>query len=123
MAFAFFYYLITSTIRGPAPTRTCLAEVRSFSSVMLREGIEAVKRQAVLESHAAGEKKIFIQLLYPDGQAVLLLEHVLLPQHPGLARGDHAACSSSSEPLFATVRSPGPPATKSGWSTRCSARA
>ena len=67
IVFAFFYCLITSTIRRRTD-QELLAEVRSFSSVMLRQGIEAVKRQAVLGSQAAGEKEIFIQLVYPDGR-------------------------------------------------------
>ena len=67
VAFAFFYYLITSALRGRTD-QDLLAEVRSFSSVMTLQGIESVKRQALLESQAAGEKKIFIQLLYPDGR-------------------------------------------------------
>jgi heavy metal sensor kinase len=66
-AFSAFYYLITTAIRGRTD-QELLAEVRSFSSLMALQGIEAVKRQALLESHAAGEKQIFIQLVYPDGR-------------------------------------------------------
>jgi len=67
VAFAFFYFLITSTLRGRTD-QDLLSEVRSFASLMALQGVEAVKRQALLESQAAGEKKIFVQLLYPDGR-------------------------------------------------------
>ena len=104
IAFAFFYYLITSTIRGRAD-QDLLAEVRSFSSVMLRQGIEAVKRQAVLESQAAGEKKIFIQLVYPDGR-VFSSSNMSYFRNIPVATEAISRMLDQGEPLFATVSSP-----------------
>ena len=104
IAFAFFYYLITSTIRGRAD-QDLLAEVRSFSSVMLRQGIEAVKRQAVLESQAAGEKKIFIQLVYPDGRVFSSSNMSYFSNIP-VATEAISRMLDQGEPLFATVSSP-----------------
>jgi heavy metal sensor kinase len=104
VAFAFFYYLITSTIRGRTD-QDLLAEVRSFSSVMLRQGIEAVKRQAVLESQAAGEKKIFIQLVYPDGRVFSSSNMSYFSNIP-VATEAISRMLAQGEPLFATVSSP-----------------
>jgi len=104
IAFAFFYYLITSTIRGRTD-QDLLAEVRSFSSVMLSQGIEAVKRQAVLESQAAGEKKIFIQLVYPDGR-VFSSSNMSYFRNIPVATEAISRMLDQGEPLFATVSSP-----------------
>ena len=104
IAFAFFYYLITSTIRGRTD-QDLLAEVRSFSSVMLRQGIESVKRQAVLESQAAGEKKIFIQLVYPDGR-VFSSSNMSYFRNIPVATEAISRMLDQGEPLFATVSSP-----------------
>jgi heavy metal sensor kinase len=82
-----------------------LAEVRSFSSVMLRQGIEAVKRQAVLESQAAGEKKIFIQLVYPDGRVFSSSNMSYFSNIP-VATEAISRMLAQGEPLFATVSSP-----------------
>jgi heavy metal sensor kinase len=103
IAFAFFYYLITSTIRGRTD-QDLSAEVRSFSSVMLRQGIEAVNRQAVLESQAAGEKKIFIQLLYPDGR-VFSSSNMSYFHNIPVSTEAISRMLEQGEPLFATVRS------------------
>jgi heavy metal sensor kinase len=104
VAFAFFYYLITATLRGRAD-QDLLAEVRSFSSVMLLQGIEAVQRQAVLESRAAGEKKIFIQLLYPDGRLFSSSNMSYFSNIP-ISLEAITRMLEQKEPLFATVSSP-----------------
>ena len=67
LAFFFFYLLITSVIRQQTD-QGLSSEVRTFSSILSTQGTEAVKRQAFLESQAAGEKKIFFRLLYISGQ-------------------------------------------------------
>ena len=104
VAFAFFYYLITETIRGRAD-QDLLAEVRAFSSVMALQGVEAVKRQALLESRAAGEKKIFVQLLYPDGRLFsssnMSYFHNIPVSIEAIGR-----MLEQKEPFFATVSSP-----------------
>ncbi len=104
VAFAFFYYLVTSTLRDRAD-QDLLAEVRSFSSVMLLQGVEAVKRQALLESHAAGEKKIFFQLLYPDGRVFSSSNMSYFSNIP-VSREAIARMLAQQEPFFATVSSP-----------------
>lgn len=67
VAFFFFYLLITSVIRQQTDQGLSSA-VRTFSSILSTQGTQAVKRQALLEAQAAGEKKIFFRLLYNTGQ-------------------------------------------------------
>ncbi len=67
LAFFFFYLLITSVVRQQTD-QGLTSEIRTFSSILSTQGTEAVKRQAFLESQAAGEKKIFFRLLYITGQ-------------------------------------------------------
>jgi heavy metal sensor kinase len=104
VAFAFFYYLITAAIRNRAD-QDLLAEVRSLSSVMSLQGVEAVKRQALLESRAAGEKKIFIQLLYPDGRLFSSSNMFYFNNIP-ISSEAITRMLEQNEPLLATVASP-----------------
>jgi heavy metal sensor kinase len=104
IAFAFFLYLITTTIRGRTD-QELLSGVRSFSAVMLHQGLEAVKRQALLESQAAGEKKIFVQLVYPDGR-LFSSSNMSYFQNIPVSTEAIRRMIEQGEPLFATVRSP-----------------
>ncbi len=67
VAFLFFYMLITSVIRARTD-QELLDQVGQFSTLLAVNGIDAVKRVAVLEAQAAGVKKIFFRLLYPTGE-------------------------------------------------------
>jgi len=67
VAFLFFYLLITSVIRDRTD-QDLLGEARTLSSILNTQGIEAVKRQVIIEAQAAGEKKIFFRLLSFSGQ-------------------------------------------------------
>ena len=58
VAFFFFYLLITSVMRQQTD-QALSSEVRSFSSILASRGPEAVKRQALLQAQAAGEKNSF----------------------------------------------------------------
>jgi heavy metal sensor kinase len=104
LAFAAFYYLITETIRGRTD-QELLAEVRSFSSMMALQGVEAVKRQALLESHAAGEKQVFIQLVYPDGRLFSSSNMSYFHNIPVSVEAIGRMLEQR-EPFFATVSSP-----------------
>ncbi len=64
-----FFYLLISAVMQERTDEDLLGEVRTFSSILSAQGINAVKRLAVVESQAAGEKKIFFRLLYPSGEA------------------------------------------------------
>ena len=66
VAFFVFYLMITSILRDRTD-QELLGQVSTFSSIFSAKGLEAVKRVALLESQAAGERKIFFRLLYPNG--------------------------------------------------------
>jgi heavy metal sensor kinase len=69
VAFLLFYALITSVIRERTD-QELLSQAAQFSSLLRERGIGVVEKFALLEAQAAGEKKIFIRLLYPTGEAV-----------------------------------------------------
>jgi heavy metal sensor kinase len=104
VAFALFYYLVSETIRSRTD-QDLLAEVRIFSSVMTLQGIEAAKRQALIESRAAGEKKIFVQLLYTDGRLFSSSNMSYFSNIP-ISSEAIGRMIEQQEPIFATVRSP-----------------
>ncbi len=69
VAFLLFYALITSVIRERTD-QELLSQAAQFSSLLRERGIGVVENFALLEAQAAGEKKVFIRLLYPTGEAV-----------------------------------------------------
>jgi len=66
VAFFLFYLQITSFMTAQTD-RNLLDQARKISSVLALQGVNAVERIAMLESQAAGEKKIFIRLLSQSG--------------------------------------------------------
>ena len=104
IAFAFLLYQISTTLRDRTD-QELLSGVRSLSVVMVRQGVDAVKRQALLESQAAGEKKIFIQLVYPDGR-LFSSSNMSFFQHIPVSAEAIRRMLEQGAPLFATVRSP-----------------
>jgi heavy metal sensor kinase len=66
VAFLVFYLMMTSVLRDRTD-QELLSQVSTFSSIFSTKGLEAVKGVALLESQAAGERKIFFRLLYPNG--------------------------------------------------------
>ena len=69
VAFLLFYALITSVIRERTD-QELISQAAQFSALLRERGIGAVENFALLEAQAAGEKKVFIRLLYPTGEAV-----------------------------------------------------
>jgi heavy metal sensor kinase len=67
VAFAFFYFLATQTLQEQTD-RDLLEKARYFSTVIQRNGIMGASKLAVIEAQAAGEKRIFFRLLYPNGE-------------------------------------------------------
>jgi heavy metal sensor kinase len=62
MAFLFFYLLITSVIRERTD-QDLSEQAGRFSRLLSMNGIDEVKRFAIIEAQAAGERKIFSRLL------------------------------------------------------------
>ncbi len=104
VAFVFFFYLITTTVRGQADQELQL-EVNTFANVMGIQGLEAAKRKALLDSQAAGEKKIFIRLLYPDGR-VFSSSNMSYWRNIFVSEEAIRRMLAQERPLFATMRSP-----------------
>jgi len=67
VAFLLFYTLITSVFREQTD-RELLGRVNRFSTLLAVEGVEAVKNAAMIESQAAGVRKVFFRFLSQDGQ-------------------------------------------------------
>lgn len=68
MAFLFFYVLITTNLRQRLDSRLS-DKISEFEAIYNLQGLEKVKTAALIESQAAGEKKIFFRLLYASGLA------------------------------------------------------
>jgi heavy metal sensor kinase len=66
VAFLLFYMLINSVIRDAAD-QDLLEKTGKFSALLASDGMQAVKRVAMIESQAAGERKIFFRLLSGRG--------------------------------------------------------
>lgn len=66
LAFLLFYLLITSVILERTD-QDLLEQAGKFSTLLSMNGIDAVKRVAILEAQAAGERKIFLRLLSLSG--------------------------------------------------------
>ena len=97
VAFLVFYLMMTSVLRDRTD-QELLGQVSTFTSIFSTKGLEAVKGVALLESQAAGERKIFFRLLYPNGITFSSSNMSLLAEYPGGpfcdpdAAGGPAAC-------------------------------
>ena len=67
VAFLFFYLLISSLIRERTD-QDLLEQAGKFTTLLSTNGMDAVKRVAVIEAQAAGERKIFFRLLSQAGE-------------------------------------------------------
>jgi heavy metal sensor kinase len=104
LAFLFFYGLIISVMRQQAD-QDLLSEVRTFSSLLSAQGIEAVKQQAFLEAQAGGEQKVFFRLLYITGQ-VYSSSNMSYWSDIGISRAAVNRLLDDSRPVFDTVPIP-----------------
>ncbi|NNF98668.1 MAG: HAMP domain-containing protein [Desulfobacteraceae bacterium] len=66
VAFVFFYLFIISVTRERTD-QELNQKIGQFAVMLSIQGVDELKRAAILESQAAGEKKLFIRLLYPTG--------------------------------------------------------
>ncbi len=67
LVFVLFYFLVAHTILTRLD-QDLIDKAGRFSAVLGVQGISGVKKLAVLEARAAGEKKIFFRLLYANGE-------------------------------------------------------
>ena len=68
LAFLFFYILISTNLKQRMDARLS-EKISEFEAIYNLQGIEEVKAAALIESQAAGEKKVFFRLLYASGVA------------------------------------------------------
>jgi heavy metal sensor kinase len=104
VAFFFFYLLITSVMRQQTD-QSLSSEVRAFSSILSSQGPDAVKRQALLQAQAAGEKKIFFRLLYITGQ-VFSSSNMSYWRDIGINKTVIKRLLDSQPPIFDTINIP-----------------
>ncbi|MFH2058624.1 MAG: ATP-binding protein [Pseudomonadota bacterium] len=67
VAFLLFYYLATQTIQEQIDIEL-MENASKFSTIIKRNGLMGASQLAILEAQAAGEKSIFIRLIYPSGE-------------------------------------------------------
>jgi heavy metal sensor kinase len=68
LAFLFFYALITTTLKQRLDNHLS-DKIAEFEAIYNLQGIEEVRAAMLIESQAAGEKKVFFRLLYASGVA------------------------------------------------------
>jgi heavy metal sensor kinase len=101
VAFMFFYLLITSVIRERTD-QELLNQVGQLSTILNLQGIDAVKRVAILEAQAAGVKKIFFRLLYPSGD-VFSSSNMSYWQNIGIHRSAIGSLLTGQKHVFETI--------------------
>ncbi|HNT43403.1 MAG TPA: ATP-binding protein [Syntrophorhabdaceae bacterium] len=66
VAFFLFYTLVTSVVRGRTDEEL-MNQARRYVVLASTEGLEEAKKAAVVETQAAGLRKVFFRMLYADG--------------------------------------------------------
>lgn len=104
VAFFLFYLQITSFMAAQTD-RNLLDQARKISSVMALQGVNAVERIAILESQAAGEKKIFIRLLSQSG-SVFSSSNMSYWQNIGIEKEAIAELLQGTRYVYSSLASP-----------------
>lgn len=104
VAFFLFYLQITSFLRAQTD-QDLLNQARKISSVLTLQGVNAVARIAMLESQAAGEKKIFIRLLSQNG-SVFSSSNMSYWQNIGIEKEAIEELLQGTRYVFSTLASP-----------------
>ena len=99
-AFTFFYFLITTVIERETD-QDLLNQMRKFSSLLAVEGIDSVRRVAIVESQAGGERKIFFRVLSRSGET-FLSSNMSYWQDIDVDREAIARLAKKGEPVFVT---------------------
>jgi heavy metal sensor kinase len=84
VSFLLFYMLILSVIQDRTD-QELLGQARRFATILSSEGVEEVKKNAVIEAQAAGVRKVFFRFLYPDG-TVFSSSNMIYLQRIGIHR-------------------------------------
>ena len=105
IAFLLFYTLITSVIRDRTDQELA-GQVRRFAAALASEGIDEVTKAAVIEAQAAGVRKVFFRLLYPNGVA-FSSSNMAYWQDIGIQGSAIQQLLRGTGPVFETVAIPG----------------
>lgn len=65
----FLFYILIATAMRDRTDEELSGHARRFTYLMASEGVEEVRKAAVVEAQAAGVRKVFFRLLYADGVA------------------------------------------------------
>ncbi len=101
LAFLFFYVLIADFIQERTD-QELLRQVKDFSQILNLRGVETVKRVAVREAQAAGEKKVFFRLLYANG-SVFSSSNMSYWQTIDIGQNAIRQLINGSPPIFETI--------------------
>jgi heavy metal sensor kinase len=105
VAFLLFYLLITAVIRERTD-QDLSEQVEKFARLLSTGGIEAIKRVAIVEAQAAGERKIFFRLLSRRGE-VFLSSNMSYWRDIGVERNAISRVLARPGLLFETITIPG----------------
>ena len=105
VAFLLFYTLITSFILERTD-QELLDQANRFSLLLATQGVDSVRDSAIIESEAAGVKKVFFRLLYADGQA-FSSSNMSYWQHIGIDETAIKALFREHAPVFQKIDIPG----------------
>ncbi len=104
VAFFMFYLFITSVIRERID-EDLSNQAGEFATLLRVRGLEAVKRVAVLEAQAAGEKRYFVRLLRLNGE-VFSSSNMSYWQNIGIHREAISRLARGENQVFKTVTLP-----------------
>jgi len=100
LAFSSFYFLIATVIERETD-QDLLNQMRKFSSLLAVEGMDSVRRVAIVESQAGGERKIFFRVLSRSGET-FLSSNMSYWQDIGVDGTVITRLAKGSEPIFVT---------------------
>ena len=101
----FFFYLFIAMVFRDSADRELVSRTKELAALLRVDGIEALKRVAVLEAQAAGEKKIFVRLFYPNGTA-FSSSNMSYWQDIELSKNAAELISRGSPQIFETIKIP-----------------
>ena len=104
VVFFLFYFLLTSIMLGGID-QELLSRSKELTSLFNVNGIAAVNRVVSVEAQAAGEKKIFVRLLYPNG-TTFSSSNMSYWKDIGISRNALGELAKNGDPRFETISIP-----------------
>ena len=104
VVFLIVYFLLTSIMLNSID-QELLSRSKELTSLFNVNGIGAVNRVVSVEAQAAGEKKIFVRLLYPNG-TTFSSSNMSYWQDIAISRNALAELAKNGEPRFETIAIP-----------------